>query len=127
MIVLMTMPPKEGEHTQAVLEVHHETKAAFTECKSLAIVTSICLDALKDLPDMNDEQYKILQLFLTFVRNLMLIPDSKDQEIGVAKHHFATLRVSSLPSHVHMRTTGFRTVTETELTVTCRLISSKQL
>lgn len=92
-IVLMTMPPKEREHPQAVLEVHHETKAAFTERTSLAIVTSICLDALKDLPNMNDEQYKTLQLFLTFVRNLMLIPDSQDWESGVAKHHYATLKV----------------------------------
>jgi hypothetical protein len=89
----MTMPPKAGEHTQSVLEVHHDTKAAFTERTSLAIVTSICLDALKDLPDMTDDQYKILQLFLTFVRNMMLIPDSKDQQLGVAKHHYATLKV----------------------------------
>ena len=97
--MLMTMPPKEGEHPQAVLEVHHNTKAAFTERTSLAIVTSICVDALKDLPDMSDEQYKILQLFLTFVRNLMLIPDSQEWEsVGVSKHHYATLKVCSLPN-----------------------------
>jgi hypothetical protein len=95
-IVLMTMPPKEGEHPQNVLEVHHETKAAFTERTSLAIVTSICLDALKDLPDMSDEKYKILQLFLTFVRNLMLIPDSQDWGSGVTKHHYATLKVCAI-------------------------------
>lgn len=93
-IVLMTMPPKEGQHSQAVLEVHHDTKAAFTERTSLAIVTSICLDALKDLPNMSDEQYKILQLFLAFVRNLMLVPDSQEwASVGVAKHHYATLKV----------------------------------
>lgn len=97
-IVLMTMPPKDGEHPQNVLEVHHATKAAFTDRNSVAIVTSMCLGALKDLPDMRDDQYKILQLFLTFVRNLMLIPDSQDWESAVSKHHYATLQVRFPPT-----------------------------
>jgi Timeless protein len=71
----------------------HAVKAAFTEPDTLSIVTALCHGPLSHFPQMTKEDRDTLQLFLTFVRNLLWIPDATDHEQSLGRAHFGTLQV----------------------------------
>lgn len=90
----MTMPPKPGTKVnKATLEVMHACKAAVIDADTLAVFTSLCHTPLATFPNLGEEEAKVLQLFLTFVRNMMAIPDALEYSKAVAKFHFSTLSV----------------------------------
>jgi hypothetical protein len=92
-IVLMTMPTKLGKSNKAILDVMHSCKAAVIDVDTLAICTSLCHAPLATFPSLSEEDSKMLQLFLTFVRNIACIPDALDYSNATAKFHFSTLSV----------------------------------
>jgi hypothetical protein len=96
-VVLMTMPPANGDtHPQALLDVLHACKYAFTARDVLGIVTSVCHAALENFPVVSEEGGKTLQLYLTFVRNMVAIPDADDCDRAATKFHLSTLSVRPL-------------------------------
>jgi Timeless protein len=94
-IVLMTMPEPLGKQKQAMMSTLHAVKASFTEPDTLSIVTALCHGPLSHFPQMTKEDRDTLQLFLTFVRNLLWIPDAIDHEQSLGRSHFGTLQVPS--------------------------------
>ena len=89
----MTMPFKTGNNKQAMLDIMHAAKAAFCDRDVIGIVTSLCHGPLSKFPELSEEDSKLLQLYLTFVRNMAAIPDAVDCDKAGAKFHLSTLGV----------------------------------
>ena len=91
-LVLMSMPPQDSYPTN-VKDIHQSIKAEFTDSDALGILMSMCHEPLRHLDDLTDAQYKVLQMFITFGRNMMIIPDSSDMAASTTKNHYTTLQV----------------------------------
>lgn len=91
-LVLMSMPPQDLYPTN-VKDIHQAIKADFLDSDALGILLSMCHEPLRHLDDLTDSQYKILQMFITFVRNMMIIPDSTEVAASTTKNHHSTLQV----------------------------------
>eukprot|EP00892_Ulva_mutabilis_P003170 jgi/Ulvmu1/12854/UM098_0039.1 len=102
----MSMPPQDS-YPHNIKDIHHSIKAEFTNADAIAILMSMCHEPLSHFDDLSDAHYKILQMFITFIRNMMLIPDADDCGNAAARHHFSTLQVCSMPA---TRSAGVRLV-----------------
>lgn len=91
--VLMTMPLQPDKSTPAQVEVLQAIKAAFVSRTALAIVVSLCHEPLSKHPNMTQDDCKVLQLFLSLIRNLLCIPDVTQRDLASAKYHLKTLQV----------------------------------
>ena len=94
-IVLMTMPLKSGAKQHASLSILHTCKAAVTNRDILGIITSVVHAPLARFPKVGEDESKVLQLYLTFVRNMMAIPDADDGDKATANFHLSNLNVRS--------------------------------
>ena len=91
-LVLMSMPAQDT-YPSNIKDIHRSIKAEFTSSDALGILMSICHEPLSHFEDLSDAHYKALQMFITFIRNMMIIPDSAQWGNLSSKHHYSTLQV----------------------------------
>lgn len=91
-LVLMSMPAHDT-YPNTIKDIHRSIKAEFTSSDALGILMSMCHEPLSKFEDLSDTHYKALQMFITFIRNLMIIPDSAQCGSLSSKHQYCTLQV----------------------------------
>lgn len=89
------MPPQDI-YPNNIKDIHHSIKAEFTKSDALGILMSMCHEPLSHFEDLSDAHYKTLQMFITFVRNMMIVPDSEEWGNTSSRNQYSTLQVRSM-------------------------------